>query len=123
MSALEGGDCRPVTLGDLKNIEFLFRQSHLDVKGILMALQDQVATLTDRVTTLEGAVTTLGDRVNAEQEQVAAAITALSADNPDLAAAIMKLEDVSTNLGAIGDDVASTIPDAAGGKARGKKAK
>ena len=83
----------------------------LSTKGTVMALADQIATLTARVSTVEDALVSLGQKVDAEQVQVNAAIGLLSADNPDLATAITKLEGVATNLGAIQADVESTIPD------------
>jgi len=100
--------------------EWLTREHKLDAiyetlianRSILMALQDQLAALTAEVSTLRGAVNTLQAAVDAEQEQVAAALALLTADNPDVAAAIEGLQDASAALGAATADVASTIPDA-----------
>jgi uncharacterized protein YlxW (UPF0749 family) len=84
-------------------------QAALQTQELIVSLQDQIQTLNARTTTLEAAVTSLGAKVDAEQVEVAAALELLTADNPDLASAITKLEGVAANLGAIATDVESTV--------------
>ena len=99
--------------------------TQLDLKELVMALQDQINELTTRVGIVETAVTTaagklceLSASVDAEQQQVADAIALLSQDNPAIADAIAKLTASTANLDAIStaidtvkSDVESTIPD------------
>jgi chromosome segregation ATPase len=84
-------------------------QIALTTQELTVALQDQIQTLTARVATLEGAVTTLTDAVDSEQLQVQAVLDLLTQDNPDITAAITKLETVAANLGAVTADVESTV--------------
>lgn len=101
-------------------------ETQLDLKELVMALQDQIAELTTRVGIVETALTTVGGKlgelqasVDAEQQQVADALALITADNPDLAAAIGKLtasaanlDAISTSIDATKADVESTVPDA-----------
>jgi uncharacterized protein involved in exopolysaccharide biosynthesis len=87
--------------------ETLLRNQELTV-----ALQDQVAALTTEVAAVRAGLTTLAEAVDAEQAQVAAALELLTADNPDIAAAITSLQEGVAGLAAVKADVASTIPDA-----------
>lgn len=122
---LYGGDGRPVTLGDIREVKHLIRQFFIDTGAFLMGLKEQVAELTGVVNSVRDKQdvqsTQLGDlqtSVDAEQEQVKAALDLLLQDNPDVAAAINTLRGVETNLGTASDtigtiktDVESTIPD------------
>lgn len=90
-----------------------------------MALQDQIARLTEVVNGVRDKQAAQGQQladlqnsVDAEQAQVKDAVGLLSQDNPDIEAAISTLQGVDTNLGAASDtigtikaDVESTIPD------------
>ena len=98
----------------------------LNQRDGLMALQDQIARLTevvngvrDKQAAQSQQLADLQNSVDAEQAQVKDAVGLLTQPNPDLEAAIATLQGVDTNLGAASDtigtikaDVESTIPDA-----------
>ena len=98
----------------------------LNQRDGLMALQDQIARLTevvngvrDKQAAQSQQLADLQNSVDAEQAQVKDAVGLLTQPNPDLEAAIATLQGVDTNLGTASDtigtikaDVESTIPDA-----------
>ena len=97
----------------------------LNQRDGLMALQDQIARLTevvngvrDKQAAQSQQLADLQNSVDAEQAQVKDAVGLLTQPNPDLEAAIATLQGVDTNLGTASDtigtikaDVESTIPD------------
>lgn len=96
----------------------LIYRTQLDLKETIVALQDQISELTTRIGIVETALTTVSGKlgelqasVDAEQQQVADALALITADNPDLAAAITKLQSASTNLDALSTSIDATKAD------------
>lgn len=93
-------------------------QTLLTNQELTVALQDQITVLTTRVGIVETALTTVTGKlgelqasVDAEQLEVADALSLLTQDNPDIAAAITKLTDAAAGLDAISAAIDTTKAD------------
>ena len=117
----------PITFFDCsvdRKLDFIWGQLLLE-RDLLMALQDQIARLTEVVNGVRDKQAAQGQQladlqnsVDAEQAQVKDAVGLLTLDNPDIETAIATLQGVDTNLGTASEtigtikaDVESTIPD------------